>query len=60
MYMNLDHEGSKTVAIGASVETVENIAQANEKNHPSIAHANIAIMLIKRKEYNKVKVAHER
>ena len=41
------------------VVTVENIAQTNEKNHPSIAFANIAIMHIKRKEYNKVKVAHE-
>ena len=30
--MNTDHDGSKTVAIGASVETVDNIAQANEKN----------------------------
>ena len=31
--MNTDHDGSKTVAIGASVETVDNIAQANEKNY---------------------------
>ena len=59
MHMNPDHDGSKTGAIGASVETVENIDQANEKNHATIAIANIAIMLIKRKEYNKVKDAHE-
>ena len=31
--MNPDHDGSKTVAIGANVETVEKIAQANEKNY---------------------------
>ena len=31
--MNPDHDGSKTVAIGASVETVNNISQANEKNY---------------------------
>ena len=30
--MNPDHDGSNTVGIGASVETVENIAQANENN----------------------------
>ena len=59
MHMNPDHDRSQTVAIGASVVTVENIVQANEKNHPSIAFANFAIMLIKRKEYNKVEVAHE-
>ena len=32
MHMNPDHDGSKTVGIGASVEIVENISQANEKN----------------------------
>ena len=31
--MNADHDGSKTDAISASVETVDNIAQANEKNY---------------------------
>ena len=44
-----------------SVETVENIAKADQKN-PSIAIANIAniaIMLIKSKEHNKFKNAHE-
>ena len=59
MHMNPDHDGSKTGAIGASVETVENIAQANEKNHATIAIANIEMLLIKRKEYNQVKNAHE-
>ena len=44
------HDGIKSVAIGASVETVENIAQANEKNHATIAIANIEMLLIKRKE----------
>ena len=43
------HDGIKSVAIGTSVVLVENIAQANEKNHPSIALANIAITHIKRK-----------
>ena len=33
MHISHDHNGSKTVAIGASVETVNNIAQANEKNY---------------------------